>query len=46
MYTGPIIDTHMHFWDLSNAYPWLNSRIRNRAADRQLRSTQAQFPRT
>ena len=26
MYTGPIIDTHMHFWDLANAYPWLNNR--------------------
>ena len=26
MYTGPIIDNHMHFWDLSNDYPWLNNR--------------------
>lgn len=23
MYTGNIIDTHMHLWDLKNNYPWL-----------------------
>jgi|SRR5579863_1190252 len=23
MYTGPVIDTHMHLWDLANGYPWL-----------------------
>jgi hypothetical protein len=24
MYSGPIIDTHMHLWDLANGYAWLN----------------------
>jgi predicted TIM-barrel fold metal-dependent hydrolase len=24
MYTGPIIDTHMHLWDLANGYAWLS----------------------
>src|SRR5262245_37376855 len=23
MYTCPIIDSHMHLWDLSNSYEWL-----------------------
>jgi predicted TIM-barrel fold metal-dependent hydrolase len=23
MYSGPIIDTHMHLWDLANGYAWL-----------------------
>jgi predicted TIM-barrel fold metal-dependent hydrolase len=22
MYSGPIIDTHMHLWDLANGYAW------------------------
>jgi predicted TIM-barrel fold metal-dependent hydrolase len=26
MYAGPIIDTHMHLWDLANGYAWLNHR--------------------
>ena len=25
MYTGPIIDTHMHLWDLANGYAWLSA---------------------
>jgi predicted TIM-barrel fold metal-dependent hydrolase len=25
MYTGPVIDTHMHLWDLANGYPWLSN---------------------
>jgi predicted TIM-barrel fold metal-dependent hydrolase len=25
MYSGPIIDTHMHLWDLANGYAWLNA---------------------
>jgi len=24
MYTGPVIDTHMHLWDLANGYAWLS----------------------
>src|SRR5262245_30412048 len=24
MYTGSIIDSHMHLWDLTNSYAWLN----------------------
>jgi len=24
VYTGPVIDTHMHLWDLANGYPWLS----------------------
>jgi predicted TIM-barrel fold metal-dependent hydrolase len=24
MYSGPVIDTHMHLWDLANGYNWLN----------------------
>jgi predicted TIM-barrel fold metal-dependent hydrolase len=24
MYSGPIIDSHMHLWDLANGYAWLN----------------------
>jgi predicted TIM-barrel fold metal-dependent hydrolase len=24
VYAGPVIDTHMHLWDLANGYPWLN----------------------
>lgn len=27
MYTGNIIDTHMHLWDLKNHYPWLMSDV-------------------
>lgn len=23
LYTGPIIDTHMHLWDIKNGYAWL-----------------------
>ena len=23
MYSGPIIDTHIHFWDLAKGYAWL-----------------------
>src|SRR5262245_24508239 len=26
MYTGPIIDTHIHLWDLANGYDWLSHR--------------------
>jgi len=22
MYSGPIIDTHTHLWDLANGYAW------------------------
>jgi predicted TIM-barrel fold metal-dependent hydrolase len=25
MYTGPIIDSHMHLWDLANGYAWLSN---------------------
>ena len=24
MYSGPVIDTHMHLWDLANGYDWLS----------------------
>ena len=24
MYSGPVIDTHMHLWDLANGYAWLS----------------------
>lgn len=24
MYSGPVIDTHMHLWDLAHGYPWLS----------------------
>jgi predicted TIM-barrel fold metal-dependent hydrolase len=27
MYAGPIIDTHMHLWDLANGYAWLSHRV-------------------
>lgn len=27
MYAGPIVDTHMHLWDLSNGYAWLSSPV-------------------
>lgn len=29
MYTGPIIDSHMHLWDLANGYAWLSDRDPN-----------------
>ncbi|MBV9035072.1 MAG: hypothetical protein JO182_11330, partial [Acidobacteriaceae bacterium] len=24
MYAGPVIDAHMHLWDLANGYDWLS----------------------
>ena len=24
MYAGPVIDAHMHLWDLANGYTWLS----------------------
>lgn len=29
MYDGPIIDAHMHLWDLANGYRWLTERDAN-----------------
>jgi predicted TIM-barrel fold metal-dependent hydrolase len=29
MYAGPIVDSHMHLWDLANDYPWLKNRDPN-----------------
>jgi predicted TIM-barrel fold metal-dependent hydrolase len=27
MYAGPIVDTHMHLWDLANGYGWISNRL-------------------
>jgi predicted TIM-barrel fold metal-dependent hydrolase len=29
MYSGPVIDTHMHLWDLANGYTWLSQNDAN-----------------
>lgn len=29
MYSGPVIDTHMHLWDLANGYAWLSQNDAN-----------------
>jgi len=31
MYSGPVIDTHMHLWDLANGYAWLSQEDPNLA---------------